>query len=279
MTHPAPPGRPSVIEKYLAKYFVGDAFNDALFNEDNNAREIACSWKIMSSLMLFSELTARTYEMCLWRAVGIPLHLADGALQGDVDLMFALRRGEHRGGHLTFTGPIYRCFELKTSKVTKAGDVKSLKQSKFYKTKAQLEKLCRVGAPEVYLLEAFIVEAGFSNVSPDMPTTVRASVSAKYDQIVGANFGYVTLPIEQMFGFDGEHTLTLWPAQVVKRASNEQLRQPFENLVSVVEGYRRTAGLAAGYDPVVTYCYDCRNLTWAHPRGPYICNRCGSPLI
>ena len=126
-----------------------------------------------------------------WRAVGIPLDLVDRSVEGDIDLMFAVRPPPTPEGHLRPL--IYRCFELKTSKVTRAGEVRSLKDHKFRKTVKQLEKLLDFGAPQVFLLEAFIVEAGFySTYGAGMPTSVRNSIASKLAQIEepGVRYGH-----------------------------------------------------------------------------------------
>lgn len=125
------------------------------------------------------------------RAVGIPLNLLDPSLQGDIDLLVAMLPTPQRGSR-GFPPPIYRCFELKTAKVTRNGDVKSLKTAKFHKTIGQLEKLCGIGAQQVFLLETFIVEAGYSDAGlARMPLPVREAVSEKYAQMTGADYGYV----------------------------------------------------------------------------------------
>lgn len=259
------------------RHFVGEAFKDELFSIDNNVREKACAWKIHSKGPLFSPLTSGS--IWLWRAVGLPLHLVDRSLEGDIDLMFALRGGpEHRNDEYVFPEPTYRCFELKTSKVTRSGEIKSLKEGKFHKTRAQLEKLCQIGAPQVFLLEAFIIEAGFTVSSFAMPDAVRNSVGRKYDQTMRADYGYVTLPIEQIRGFSEADTGLLWPVSTIKGAKSRTLRAPFSNFVSMIDAYVDRVG-ARGYGGVVTYCYQCESLTWAHHKGPYVCRGCGCPLI
>lgn len=131
----------------LKNYFIGDAFEDSLFNTDDQQREKACSWKIQSNTLLFSGLTNDYWR---WRAVGIPLDLSDKSLEGDIDLMFAMRhRSQDRDGPARFAN-IYRGFELKTAKVKKSGEVKSLKDGRFKKTIAQLQKLCDFGLPQFF---------------------------------------------------------------------------------------------------------------------------------
>ena len=259
------------------RHFVGDAFKDELFNTDNNDREKACAWKIQSTSALFSPLTSGC--MWLWRAVGLPLHLIDRSLEGDIDLMFALRGGpKQRDGQFIFPEATYRCFELKTSKVTRTGEVKSLKEGKFHKTRAQLEKLCAIGAPQVFLLEAFIVEAGFTVSDFNMPNAVRNCSGRKYNQIMRADYGYVALAIEQIRGFSEADTGLLWPVETIKVAKSTPLMAPFSNFVSMIEAYATTAG-ARGYGQVVTYCHQCESLTWTHHKEPYVCRGCGAPLI
>ena len=136
--------------------------------------------------------------------------------------MFAMKPGpERHDSGMVFQRPIPRCFELKTSKITRDGQVKSLKEGKFHKTRAQLEILCDFGSPQTFLLEAFIVEAGFSRTNhynSSLPPAVRESTARKCEQITRADYGYVVLPIEQIPGFAEEHTGMAWPAVTLKGA-------------------------------------------------------------
>lgn len=266
--------RHAFAERLLARHFTGDAFSDELFNTDNNDREKACAWRIQSSLPRYSPLTNGSWS---WRAVGIPLDLVDRSVEGDIDLMFAVRPALAPGGHCHPL--IYRCFELKTSKVTRSGEVKSLKEHKFRKTVKQLDKLLNFGAPQVFLLEAFIVEAGFSSTSrTTMPTAVRNSIANKLAQIKGCAFGFATLPLEQIPGYAEIPTAILWPTETIQRAEIRPARPPFSKLVARVDEYARSAG-AHPFRSVISYCYPCRELTLVAGRGPYTCSTCKAPLI
>lgn len=56
---PEPAGKGSMSEaarRLFERHFIGAAFKDALFHTNNNQREIACAWKIMSSVMHFGPL-------------------------------------------------------------------------------------------------------------------------------------------------------------------------------------------------------------------------------
>lgn len=266
--------RRAFAQMLFARHFTGDAFADELFNTDNNDREKACAWRIQSSMPRYSPLTNGSWS---WRAVGIPLDLVDRSFEGDIDLMFAVRpppSPEPRRRPL-----LYRCFELKTSKVTRSGEVKSLKEHKFRKTIKQLEKLLNFGVPQAFLLEAFIVEAGFSFTSRNvMPTLVRNSIANKLAQIRGLPCGYATLPLEQIPGYAEIPTAILWPPETIQRADIRPARAPFSRLVAKVEEYVRSAG-AHPFKSVVSYCYRCRELTLVSGRGPYICGSCKGALI
>ncbi len=212
-----------------------------------------------------------------WRAVGIPLDLTDPSFEGDIDLMFAVRLPPVPGAHRRPL--LYRCFELKTSKVKKSGEVKSLKDHKFRKTIKQLEKLINFGVPQVFLLEAFIVEAGFSFTSrTSMPTAVRNSVANKLAKIRGLPCGLATLPLEQIPGYAEIPTAILWPAETIQRAEIRPVRPPFSKLIARVEEYARKAG-AHPFKSVISYCYRCRELTLVSARGPYLCSACSGALI
>jgi hypothetical protein len=163
--------------------------------------------------------------------------------------------------------------------VKRSGEVKSLKDAKFRKTIKQLQKLRDFGVPQVWLLEAFIVEAGFAPTSRDMMSLeVRNSVEGKLAQIRATDFGYATLPIEQIPAYAEASTGILWPTETVKRANTNPLRPPFSRLVSAVDEYARKAR-ATDMKSVVTYCYRCRNLTAIDRRGPYVCANCKVPFI
>jgi hypothetical protein len=258
----------------LARHFVGEAFMDELFHTDNNEREKACAWKIQSYLPLFSPLTKGSW---FWRAVGIPLDLIDKSAEGDIDLMFAMRPPPTAEGWAPT--PIYRCFELKTSKVKRSGEVKSLKDHKFQKTIKQLEKLLRFGAPQVFLLEAFIVEAGFAQANAaGMPVEVRNSIAGKLAQLKHLDCGLATLPIEQLPGYAENATGRRWPVETVKQCATRPVRGPFAKLVAAVEEYATAVG-ATNFKSVVTYCYHCKSLTAVPGRGPYFCGSCKAALL
>jgi len=266
-------GSDAYARELLERYFIGDAFEDTLFHADNELRERACSWKIMSSIRYFSPLANGTWR---WKAVGIPLNLLDRSLQGDIDLLVAMLLPPTGG---KFPPTVYRCFELKTAKITRTGVVKSLKSAKFHKTMGQLEKLCDIGAQQVFLLEAFIVEAGFSDAGLAlMPPSVREAVSSKHKHIMRADYGYVAMAIEQMRGFAEDSANRFWPTATIKSAKIKEPSGPFLDIIEAIEGYIEVSGVNRSFD-VITYCDACKKLTHTHRTGPYLCRECKTPFI
>jgi hypothetical protein len=212
--------------------------------------------------------------------VGIPLNLLDRSLEGDFDLLVAMQPPPKMDqGRCVFPSPIYRSFELKTAKITRTGDVTSLKLGKFHKTIGQLQKLCDIGAQQVFLLEAFIIEAGYSTHGIlAMPQRVREAVADKYEQITRAEYGYVAMAIEQIPDFAEEATGIVWPTVTLKSATTKEPSGPFLDIIKTVEDYIEKSAVNRARD-VVTYCYNCRKLTHTHRAGPYWCRDCESPFV
>ena len=259
----------------IQRHFVGSAFEDGLYNSDNNAREKACALKIMRS----PHFQGLTLDSWYWRAVNIPLDLVDKSLQGDIDLLFAARRhelsddGEHR------FSPLYRSFELKTSKVTRDGTVKSLKRNKMHKVQGQLEKLCQIGSPQVFLLDVFIVEAGYSNFNNEgMPPAAKEAVAFKHEFISRSNVGYGVFAIEQIEAMDEDSTGLLWPTATVQAATTRPIGPSFSAIVREIESYIQRIG-GVGYKEVITFCTECKSLTHIASRAEPVCISCNRPLI
>ena len=232
----------------------------------------------MISITHFAALANETWG---WRAVGIPLSLLDRSLQGDIDLLVAMlpppKSEEWR--RVFPPPPIYRCFELKTAKVNRNGDVKSLKTAKFHKTMGQLEKLCDIGAQQVFLLETFIVEAGYSDSGwPRIPPPVLEAVASKYGHIMRADYGYVIMAIEQIRGYAENATGVFWPTTTIKSAKTNEPSGPFLDIIKTIEAYIGASNANRATD-VVTYCYSCRKLTHTHRTGPYSCRECKKPFV
>jgi hypothetical protein len=259
----------------IQRHFVGSSFEDKLYNTDNNAREKACAWKIMRS----PHFQGLTQDSWFWRAVNIPLDLVNKSLQGDIDLFFATRRHEQDDNGQHKFSRLYRSFELKTSKVSRDGAVKSLKRNKMYKVQGQLEKLCKIGSPQVFLLDVFIVEAGYSNFNHEgMPPAAKEAVAFKHEFISRSGIGYAVFAIEQIEAMDEDSTGILWPTATIQTAETRSMGPDFRKIVDEVEAYVQRIG-GVGYKEVISFCTGCKSLTHVESRAEPLCRSCGRPLI
>jgi hypothetical protein len=250
--------------------FIGIDWEDHLFGFENQRRELAASWKIMRSPQ-YMQLAGGSWRL---RALGIPLWLADSALQGDIDMLM---------GTWTMTpdGPsdtIYRSFELKTSKVARDRKVSSLKRRGFHKTIGQLNKLWDLGSPQVFLLDAFILQSGYSHLWEGVPAEVAAEVKSRIGALTGRPQGYIAIGLEQVDGYPGNMAGVTWPVATMKPAGTQPLSGAIAEITRQLEKYQAEIG---GFTMrrVISYCYECRKLTDVSSHGPHTCSRCSASLI
>lgn len=209
-----------------------------------------------------------TQDSWFWRAVNIPLDLMDPTRRHELG-----DNGKHKFSRL------YRSFELKTSKVSRDGNVKSLKRNKMHKVQGQLEKLCRIGSPQVFLLDVFIVEAGYSNFNNEgMPPAAKEAVAFKHEFISRSDVGYTVFAIEQIEAMDEDSTGMLWPTATIQAAGTCPIGPTFRAIIDEIERYVRKIG-HVGYKEVISFCTGCKSLTHAASRAEPVCTSCGRALI
>ncbi len=265
-----------------AKYFVGAEFKDVLFNVNNQQRERAAVWKIIRSFVAFSALCNDWWK---WTAVGIPLDLIDkDQPQGDIDLLIAMPVPSPKD-EAAENEIIYRAFEVKTSKVTRDGNVRSLKDNevKFQKVIKQLDKLREFGAEQIFLLEVYIAQSGYSSASFRFPVEIQKAITARFQKIRGGAYGYVATFIEQITGFDEENTgVAHIPINIHPAAINAS-KKPFNDLVSNLNEFFESQ-IQNSIGPrrlitVITYCDKCRHLLIPESDLDPRCPACGKDLI
>lgn len=259
------------VDDPINRPFVGLQWEDHLFQIDNQQRELAASWKIMRSPQ-YMALADRSWRL---RAIGIPLWLAAPGLQGDIDILLGRWCGP---GGPNPQDTIYRAFELKTSKVTREGKVTSLKLGKFHKTLGQLGKLWELGAQEVFLLDAFIMQSGYSNAWQGLPPEVASEVRSRIGSLEGRPQGYMAMGLEQVEDLPGNMAGVAWPVAVMKPTSTQPLNGAMRTIVRLLEGYQERLG-GFTMQRVISYCYACRELTDVNAHGPYACCHCSALLF
>lgn len=248
-----------------------DNFKDILFNTDSQMREKFSIFKLLRSHYL-GFLCNGTHS---WIAVNIPLNLCGDDIEGDLDILIAM--GVFRGDKIEY---IYRVFEVKVGKINKDGVCKSLKLKKFNKTKGQLRKIIKAGSQQTFLLEAYILEAGYHRKFTSLPDLLLAEIKKKIKEIKNEDFGYVCVFLEQERGFDEEKAIINHTAKSLKKASIKEATGPIKNIINHIEVFYNTQKKkSGGAIPFVIYCRKCKKLNLLYIQNNPLCNYCKNDIF
>jgi hypothetical protein len=157
--------------------------------------------------------------------------------------------------------------------------VTSLKRRQFHRTIGQLNKLWDLGSPEVFLLDAFVIEVGYSQTSDGVPADVSAEVRSRLSALADKPHGYVAFGLEQVEGYSERKAGVAWPVSFMKPSLRQIMGPAFRTIIRELEEYQERIG---GWNMrrVISYCYaNCRRLTHVDAHGPYTCSYCGASLI
>ncbi|MBD3208219.1 MAG: hypothetical protein GF370_02065 [Candidatus Nealsonbacteria bacterium] len=251
-----------------------DKFRDLLFNINSQYRENFAIIKILKNYLFF--LCNETY---LWVAVNIPLDLCGGKTKGDIDILIAMIIFPPKDDDEI--QKIYRTFEVKASKVNIDKTAKSLKIGKFEKVKDQVNKLIEAGSQQAFLLEAYILEAGYSLQYNQLPSFVTSFIRSKVSDIKNENFGYTCIFLEQQRGFDEERVYINHSPMCLKSADIKEMHKPIRDIVLRIEDYFENNKEENIQEPTfITYCEKCKKLITLPIRGgPYKCIRCKKSIL
>lgn len=230
-------------------------FQDKLYNIDNQKREKFAILKLLSSH--FDFLCNDTWK---WFAVNIPLDLCGGTIKGDIDILVAMVRFKISQGKIVGEEVIYRVFEVKTTKIDKNGNFKSLKINKFEKIKQQLYKLINAGSQQTFLTEIFILEADYSKKFIKLPDFVASFIRDKVSKIKNEKFGYNCIILEQQRGFDEEKTGIFHMSMCLKGAEILKIENPIKCVVKQVEDFWEQEKTSAKGLAFIAYCEKCKKL-------------------
>jgi len=238
---------------------------------------------LVRNLTIFPSLCDTWWK---WAAIGVPLNLLDKRQpQGDIDLLIAMTVPIVKNNEVDLSHVIYRSFEVKTSKVKETGEIRSLKNTdkKFDKVIGQLNKLKIFGAEQIFLLEVYIAEAGFSSTSFDIPEQLVNVVKNRYKKIEGNIYGYVVTFLEQIIGFDEENTGKAHIPMNIHPPTTLSIKDPFFNLVSYLNSYfeKNNQNLegTGKFVTVMTYCDKCKKIIIPDSYINPSCIICGKDLI
>lgn len=262
------------------QYKIND-FKDVLFNTDGQKREDQVILKIFKSHFDYlAFLCSCSYR---WIAVKIPLDICGGETKGDIDILIStIRHTTSPDGDLVKDEVIYRAFEVKTTKIYGNQTVKALRQSdgQVREIKSQVEKLISSGSQQTFLLEAFILEAGYSSQFEQIPKNVLSFIKQKVKGFRKEKFGYVCLFLEQQKDFDEDMVVIPHQQMQVKRANIEKLKSPIKEITDKINSFFDNNHKPGGPDVMfISYCSKCKDLRFLSASGPYKCDKCGKEIF
>lgn len=225
-----------------------------LFAADSQDRELMAIFKLFNSPNIF----ALCSDWFQWFAINIPLNLiGDNAFEGDIDLLISMPREispQDTGGSR------YRAFEIKSIILSKSGEIKSLGRGKHRKIVSQLKKLKNFGCEQIYLLEIYIAERGYSSTGQTLHPDALIDLVKKKQFLATQGFGYVTLidePSEQYLDSGGG---VAHIPQNILSATRNVASPPFFDLAEYLDRfYKENVGDRPGFNAIV-YCKKCKKL-------------------
>lgn len=246
-----------------------------LFSSSPQSREALAILKLIRGPNMWALCNDTVY----WTAINIPLDIiGKGRYSGDIDIIVCMPREFLNDA----AGFIYRSFEVKASLVHKGGLVKSLKSGKHKAAVKQLNKLRDFGAQQVFLLDIYIAERGYSAAnSATLPREVIDEINRKAELLKQKNFGYVMLIEEPAPNINDElggiaHMLVnILPTQ------EETMREPFTTLVKHIDSFYKSISTKKpiGGLPLITYCKQCKELILLTVHGSdFSCPYCSRPI-
>ena len=251
-----------------AKFYDGPG---KLFATNNQIRETRSILKLLRDI----NATALCNDTWQWFAVNIPYEAIErNNFKGDMDIL--LKRPRFLPGSSYDAGFTYRGFEVKTVIVDRNGHIKSAKRGKkkHQKIKGQLDKLKQFGCEQVFLLELFVLERGYSSHNNFPSDEIKKEIleKAKYLQKLG--YGYVVMAEEPSPTHDDESGgMVHMPINVLKTASNS-IGPHFQKLVNGIDNFlaeKTTKDALASlsqhdqFGTKIGYCTSCRRLTMFAP--------------
>jgi tetratricopeptide (TPR) repeat protein len=251
-----------------AKFFDGPG---KLFSSDSQIRETRSILKLLRDI----NATALCNDTWQWFAVNIPYEAVEkNGLEGDIDIL--LKRPRFLPGSNYDAGFTYRAFEVKTVIVDRNGNVKSAKrgEKKHQKIKKQLDKLKEFGCEQVFLLELFVLERGYSSRNNFPSDAIKKEILEKAQYLQKLGYGYVVMAEEPSTTHDDESGGVMHFPINVLRTTNNPLGSHFQKLVDGIDGFLENETTKDAlknlsqhdqFGTKVGYCISCKKLTMFAP--------------
>lgn len=263
-----------------AKRFSGPG---TVFRSHSQQRETRSILKLLRDM----HATALCNDTWLWFAVNIPYDAAEqNGVYGDIDII--LKRPRYFMDH--DAGFTYRGFQVKTVVVDRTGHIKSAKrgQSNLRKIKKQLDVLKKFGCEQIFLLEFYVLERGYSQRNNFPSPEIVSEIREKAAFLEQHGYGYVVMAEEPNMETD-EESGGVWhmPLNILP-AQTSAIGAPFQKLVDAIDAFRedpatqellKSVSRHDGFGIKVGHCMRCKRLTMLVPQGHamHICGWCKAP--
>ncbi len=253
-----------------------------LFKSNSHIRETKSILKLLRNMQM-AALCNDTWD---WFAFNIPYEAAEkNGFKGDIDIM--LKRPRYFGGR--DAGFTYRGFEVKVTIVDISGKVRSAKrgEKKMKQIKRQLGLLKEFGCEQVFLLELFILERGYSGGTRNfLPNEVLNEINKKRIALEGTGFGYVVFIEEPSITLDDEAGGIWHPHINVLHTTNNPIGQDFKKLANKIDDFLSKAKNenadthSRTLSHLVAYCNKCKDFTLpvSTKNVSHKCARCGAEI-
>lgn len=280
ITHQRNIKRPHIIE---AKFFDGPG---KLFSSNHQARETRSILKLLRDI----NATALCNDTWQWFAVNIPYEAVEkNGFDGDIDII--LKRPRFLPGSTYDAGFTYRGFQVKTVIVDRYGHIKSAKRGikQHQKIKKQLDILKKFGCEQIFLLELFVLERGYSGRNNFPSNDIKKEIFEKAKYLHKLGYGYVVMAEEPSPTHDDESGGMMHMPINVLRTTNNPIGPHFQKLVDRIDVFLAETSTQSmlqdlsQYDQFGTkvgYCTRCKKLTMFAPvkSTSHVCLFCKKPV-
>jgi hypothetical protein len=225
-----------------------------------------------------------------WFAVNVPYNaINQNGFNGDIDIIVKRPRYFMNRD----SGFTYRGFQVKTIVVSKTGQIRSAKRgaASLRGIKKQLDVLKSFGCEQIFLLEIYILERGFSSRDGFPSDAIRKDIIAKAEYLKNLGYGYVVTAEEPSIDKDEVSGGVFHFVRNVLLTSSNQIGLNFQKLADDVDSFLADPETKKMLDsmseyanrgtgiPLTSYCSSCKKLTLLIPitHSSHICGWCKRP--
>ena len=146
-----------------------------------------------------------------------------------------------------------------------------------------MNKLKKLGCEQIFLLELYVIERGFSNIYNFPTSVIRSEVDKKIEKLKNKGFGYSMMCHEPLiYAHDEGNGINHMPYSILPTKDNE-ITESFKKLTKYIDDFYKEERIKYG-EPrkftVISYCKHCKNLIMVYSEDTsFICPKCGDLFL